>query len=66
MREIMQNQESCFMRAASGSHIRFQKIKAFPVVRKFERCLYNIDAYVCNVNKVEIERIIVLMRESAF
>ena len=36
------------MHAASGVHVRFQKIKKLAVVLKFERCLYNIDAYVCN------------------
>ena len=33
------------MHAASGGHTRLPKIE----VRKFEWCLYNIHAYVCNL-----------------
>ena len=33
------------MHAASGGHTRLPKIE----VRTFEWCLYNIDAYVCNL-----------------
>ena len=35
------------MHAASGGHTRLPKIEE--KVRTFERCLYNIDAYVCNL-----------------
>ena len=50
MTEFMQDSiGSCFMCAASGGHVRFEKIKKVGVVQKFEWCLFDIDGYVCNL-----------------
>ena len=37
------------MCATPGGHIHFEKIRKFLVVWKFETCLCNIDAYLCNL-----------------
>ena len=37
------------MHAGSGGDTRFQNIEKIEVVRRFEWCLYDIDAYVCNL-----------------
>ena len=45
MHEIMRNSRDHVSYAAAEGHTRLPKIE----VRKFEWCLYKIDAYVCNL-----------------
>ena len=37
------------MHAASGGHTRFQKIKKSKLFENLNDALYNVDAYVCNL-----------------